>query len=225
MSTMIRTVELTKTYRMGEIEVPVLRSVNLEINKGDFVAIQGPSGSGKSTLLNMIGCLDHPTSGTVFIDGTDTSTLNDDGQAKIRREKIGFIFQQFNLIHTLSALENVAFPMMFTGVAREKRIERAKELLGTLGLLERARHKPSELSGGEQQRVAIARALANNPPVILGDEPTGNLDTKSGKVMMDFLEKLNDKGETLIIVTHDPEIAARAHRIITMRDGILRDEK
>lgn len=225
MSTMIRTVELTKTYRMGEIEVPALRSVNLEVNKGDFVAIQGPSGSGKSTLLNMIGCLDHPTSGTVFIDGTDTSTLNDDEQAKIRREKIGFIFQQFNLIHTLSALENVAFPMMFTGVAREKRIERAKELLETLGLLERARHKPSELSGGEQQRVAIARALANNPPVILGDEPTGNLDTKSGKVMMDFLEKLNDKGETLIIVTHDPEIAARAHRIITMRDGILRDKK
>ncbi|UZE92806.1 MAG: ABC transporter ATP-binding protein [Methanosarcinales archaeon] len=222
---MIRTVELTKTYRMGEIEVPALRSVNLEVNKGDFVAIQGPSGSGKSTLLNMIGCLDHPTSGTVFIDGTDTSTLNDDEQAKIRREKIGFIFQQFNLIHTLSALENVAFPMMFTGVAREKRIERAKELLETLGLLERARHKPSELSGGEQQRVAIARALANNPPVILGDEPTGNLDTKSGKVMMDFLEKLNDKGETLIIVTHDPEIAARAHRIITMRDGILRDKK
>jgi len=225
MSTMIRTVELTKTYRMGEIEVPVLRSVNLEINKGDFVAIQGPSGSGKSTLLNMIGCLDHPTSGNIFIDGTDTSTLNDDELAKIRREKIGFIFQQFNLIHTLSALENVAFPMMFTGVAREKRIERAKELLETLGLLERARHKPSELSGGEQQRVAIARALANNPPVILGDEPTGNLDTKSGKVMMDFLEKLNDKGETLIIVTHDPEIAARTHRIITMRDGILRDEK
>jgi len=225
MSTMIRTVELTKTYRMGEIEVPVLRSVNLEIDKGDFVAIQGPSGSGKSTLLNMIGCLDHPTSGNIFIDGTDTSTLNDDEQAKIRREKIGFIFQQFNLIHTLSALENVAFPMMFTGVAREKRIEQAKELLETMGLLERARHKPSELSGGEQQRVAIARALANNPPVILGDEPTGNLDTKSGKVMMDFLEKLNDKGETLIIVTHDPEIAARAHRIITMRDGILRDEK
>ncbi len=225
MSTMIRTVELTKTYRMGEIEVPALKDVNLEINKGDFVAIQGPSGSGKSTLLNMIGCLDHPTSGNIFIDGTDTSTLNDDELAKIRREKIGFIFQMFNLIHTLSALENVAFPMMFTGLERSKRVKRAEELLGILGLSDRVNHKPFELSGGEQQRVSIARALANNPPVILGDEPTGNLDTTSGNVIMDFLEKLNKKGETLIIVTHDPEIAARAHRIINMRDGALRNEK
>jgi len=225
MSPMIRTVELTKTYRMGKIEVPALRSVNMKINKGDFVAIQGPSGSGKSTLLNMIGCLDHPTSGNIFIDGTDTSTLNDDELAKIRREKIGFIFQQFNLIHTLSALENVAFPMMFTGLERSKRIERAEELLEIVGLSDRANHKPFELSGGEQQRVSIARSLANKPPIILGDEPTGNLDTKSGEVVMDFLEEQNKKGETLIIVTHDPEIAARAHRIIRMRDGALRDEK
>jgi putative ABC transport system ATP-binding protein len=221
---MIRTVELTKTYRMGEIEVPALKDINLKINKGDFVAIQGPSGSGKSTLLNMIGCLDKPTGGNVFIDGTDTSTLNDDELAKIRREKIGFTFQQFNLIHTLSALENVAFPMMFTGLERSKRVKRAEELLGVIGLSDRANHKPSELSGGQQQRVAIARALANNPPVILGDEPTGNLDTKSGKVVMDFLEKLNEKGETLIIVTHDPEIANRAHRVIKMRDGTLEEE-
>ncbi|MDI6903832.1 MAG: ABC transporter ATP-binding protein [Methanocellales archaeon] len=219
---MIRTINLVKTYKMGEIEVLALRGVDLEINKGDFVAIEGPSGSGKSTLLNMISCLDKPTSGNVFIESVDTSTLNDNYLAKIRREKIGFIFQMFNLIPTLNALENVALPMMFAGVSHGKRVGKAKELLEIVGLSERAKHKPSELSGGEQQRVSIARALANDPPVILGDEPTGNLDTASGKVVMDFLEKLNEKGETLIIVTHDPEIAGRAHRVISMRDGILK---
>ncbi|MDD2777839.1 MAG: ABC transporter ATP-binding protein [Methanocellales archaeon] len=219
---MIRAVNLKKIYKMGEIEVPALRGVSLDIPDGDYVAIEGPSGSGKSTLLNMIGCLDRPTSGNVFIDDVDTSKLNDNELAKIRREKIGFIFQMFNLIPTLNALENVSLPMMFYGASRGKRIKKAEELLKIVGLSDRANHKPSELSGGEQQRVAIARALANDPPVIFGDEPTGNLDTEAGKVIMDFLEKLNKKGETLIIVTHDPEIAARAHRSIRMRDGTLK---
>ncbi|HIH36492.1 MAG TPA: ABC transporter ATP-binding protein [Methanocellales archaeon] len=219
---MIRAVNLKKIYKMGEIEVPALRGVSLDIPDGDYVAIEGPSGSGKSTLLNMIGCLDRPTSGNVFIDDVDTSKLNDTELAKIRREKIGFIFQMFNLIPTLNALENVSLPMMFYGSSRGKRAKRAEELLKIVGLADRANHKPSELSGGEQQRVAIARALANDPPVIFGDEPTGNLDTESGKGIMNFLEKLNKKGETLIIVTHDPEIAARAHRSIRMRDGTLK---
>lgn len=218
---MIRTVNLEKIYKMGEIEVPALRGVNLDIQKGDYVAIEGPSGSGKSTLLNMIGCLDRPTRGSVFIEDVDTSTLNDNELAKIRREKIGFIFQMFNLIPTLNALENVSLPMMFVGASRGKRIKRAKELLKIVGLSDRMDHKPSELSGGEQQRVAIARALANDPPVIFGDEPTGNLDTEAGNDVMDFLGNLNKKGETLIVVTHDPEIAARAHRSIVMRDGTL----
>jgi putative ABC transport system ATP-binding protein len=218
---MIRTVNLVKIYKMGEIDVPALRGVNLEVEKGEFVAIEGPSGSGKTTLLNMIGCLDRPTYGKVFLEDVDTSKLSDRELARIRREKIGFIFQMFNLIPTLNALENVALPMVFFGVSRRKRIKKAKELLRIVGLLDRANHKPSELSGGEQQRVAIARALANNPPVILGDEPTGNLDTESGKVVMDLLKKLNKKGKTLIIVTHDPEIAGKAHRIISMRDGTL----
>jgi putative ABC transport system ATP-binding protein len=218
---MIRTVNLEKIYKMGEIGVPALRGVNLDIQKGDYVAIEGPSGSGKSTLLNMIGCLDRPTRGSVFIEDVDTSTLNDNELAKIRREKIGFIFQMFNLIPTLNAIENVSLPMMFVGASRGKRIKRAKELLKIVGLSDRMDHKPSELSGGEQQRVAIARALANDPPVIFGDEPTGNLDTEAGNDVMDFLGKLNKKGETLIVVTHDPEIAARAHRSIVMRDGTL----
>ncbi|MDY6964678.1 MAG: ABC transporter ATP-binding protein [Halobacteriota archaeon] len=208
---------------MGEITVPALRGINLKIDEGEFVAIIGPSGSGKSTLLNMIGCLDRPTSGRVIIEGVDTSELSDNELAKIRREKIGFIFQQFNLIRTLDASENVALPMMFDGVESDKRMRRAEELLEIVGLAHRKNHKPPELSGGEQQRVSIARALANDPEIIFGDEPTGNLDTKSGEIVMTFLEELNKKGETLVIVTHDPEIAKRADRTISMRDGIRVD--
>ncbi|MCL0098932.1 ABC transporter ATP-binding protein [Dehalococcoidia bacterium] len=218
---MIRTADLVKTYKMGKIEVPALGGVDVEIREGEYVAVVGPSGSGKSTLLNMIGCLDRPTSGSVFIEGVDVSGCNGSELARIRRQKIGFIFQMFNLIPTLDALENVMLPMTFAGVRRAERIKRARELLELVGLSERAKHKPSELSGGEQQRVAIARALANDPPVVLADEPTGNLDTKTGKVVMGFLEKLKGEGKTIIIVTHNPEIARKAQRVISMRDGIL----
>jgi putative ABC transport system ATP-binding protein len=198
---------------MGDVEVHALRDVNLEIKDGEFIAIIGPSGSGKSTLLNLLGCLDKPTSGAIFIDGTE-----------IRREKIGFIFQQFNLIHTLNALENVALPMFFAGVRRETRMKKAEELLVKVGLGERMYHKPSELSGGQQQRVAIARSLSNDPEIIIGDEPTGNVDTEAGDAIMDILEGLNrDEDRTVIVVTHDAEIAARAGRTKRMRDGKVLD--
>jgi ABC-type antimicrobial peptide transport system, ATPase component len=218
---MIRTEHLTKIYRMGAVEVHALRDVSLEIRDGEFIAIIGPSGSGKSTLLNLIGCLDTPTSGDVFIDGIDTASLSENGLAEIRRKKIGFIFQQFNLVHTLSALENVALPMFFAGVGREKRLKRGEELLVRVGLGERIHHKPSELSGGQQQRVAIARALSNDPGIIIGDEPTGNVDTDAGNAIMDILGGLNREGRTIIVVTHDAEIAARAGRIKRMRDGMV----
>ncbi len=208
---------------MGEVEVQALRDVNLEIQDGEFIAIAGPSGSGKSTLLNMIGCLDKPTSGAVFIDDIDTGKLSENKLAEIRREKIGFIFQQFNLIHTLNALENVALPMFFAGVGRETRLKRAEELLAKVGLGDRVDHKPSELSGGEQQRMAIARALSNDPEIIIGDEPTGNVDTEAGNAIMDLLEGLNREGRTIIVVTHDAEIAARAGRTKRMRDGKVLD--
>jgi len=205
---------------MGDVEVHALRDVNLEIKDGEFIAIIGPSGSGKSTLLNLLGCLDKPTSGAVFIDGINTGKLSENALAEIRREKIGFIFQQFNLIHTLNALENVALPMFFAGVGRETRLKKAAELLVKVGLGDRIYHKPSELSGGQQQRVAIARSLSNDPEVVIGDEPTGNVDTEAGDAIMDILEGLNrDEGRTIIVVTHDAEIAARAGRTKRMRDG------
>jgi putative ABC transport system ATP-binding protein len=221
---MIHTENLSKTYRMGEVEVHALRDVNLEIKDGEFIAIIGPSGSGKSTLLNLLGCLDKPTSGAVFIDGINTGKLSENALAEIRREKIGFIFQQFNLIHTLNALENVALPMFFAGVGREARLKKAEELLVKVGLGDRIYHKPSELSGGQQQRVAIARSLSNDPEVVIGDEPTGNVDTEAGDAIMDILEGLNrDEGRTIIVVTHDAEIAARAGRTKRMRDGKVLD--
>ena len=208
---------------MGEVEVQALRDVNLEIQDGEFIAIIGPSGSGKSTLLNMIGCLDTPTSGAVFIDDINTGKLSENELAEIRREKIGFIFQQFNLIHTLNAVENIALPMFFAGMGREARLKKAEELLVKVGLGDRIYHKPSELSGGEQQRVAIARALSNNPEIVIGDEPTGNVDTEAGDAIMDILEGLNQEGRTIIVVTHDAEIAARAGRTKRMRDGRVLD--
>ena len=220
---MIRTENLTKVYRMGDAEVYALHDVNLDIQEGEFIAIIGPSGSGKSTLLNMIGCLDTPTSGAVFIDGIDTGKLSENGLAEIRREKIGFIFQQFNLVHTLNALENVALPMFFAGVKRETRLKRAEELLANVGLGDRIYHKPSEMSGGQQQRVAIARALSNDPEVVIGDEPTGNVDTETGNTIIDILEGLNKEGRTVVVVTHDAEIAARAGRTKRMRDGKVLD--
>jgi len=208
---------------MGDAEVYALHDVNLDIQEGEFIAIIGPSGSGKSTLLNMIGCLDTPTSGAVFIDGIDTGKLSENGLAEIRREKIGFIFQQFNLVHTLNALENVALPMFFAGVKRETRLKRAEELLANVGLGDRIYHKPSEMSGGQQQRVAIARALSNDPEVVIGDEPTGNVDTETGNTIIDILEGLNKEGRTVVVVTHDAEIAARVGRTKRMRDGRVLD--
>jgi putative ABC transport system ATP-binding protein len=220
---MIHTENLTKVYRMGDVEVYALRDVNLAIQDGEFVAIIGPSGSGKSTLLNMLGCLDTPTSGSIFIDKIDVATLNENELAEIRREKIGFIFQQFNLVHTLNAVENVALPLFFSGVKRETRLKRAEEQLVKVGLGDRIYHKPSELSGGQQQRVAIARALSNDPEIVIGDEPTGNVDTATGSAIMDILEGLNKEGRTVIVVTHDAEIAARAGRTKRMRDGMVVD--
>ena len=218
----VRLEGVTKVYHMGKVEVQALRGVNLSVKRGEFIAILGPSGSGKSTLLNMMGCLDKPTSGKVFIEGTDTSRLNDNELAALRREKIGFVFQQFNLIHTLNALENVALPMLFAGIRRTERMKRASELLQKVGLSHRVYHKPMELSGGEQQRVAIARALANNPEIIVADEPTGNVDTDAGNVIMGIFERLNsEERRTIILVTHDFDIAARAHRKLRMTDGTL----
>jgi putative ABC transport system ATP-binding protein len=215
---------LSKTYGKPPLQVFALRETNINIKQGDYMAVIGPSGSGKSTLMNLLGCLDKPTSGNIFIDGRDVSTLNENQLARIRREKIGFIFQKYNLIPTLNALENVELSMGFAGVDSQARTKKAKELLELVELSKRLTHKPSELSGGEQQRVAIARALANNPSIILADEPTGNVDTRSGENIMGILENVNRKGETIIIVTHDMEIAQRAKRLLRILDGVVKEE-
>ncbi len=221
---MIELIDVVKRYRLGVHEVVALRGVNLRVEEGEFVAIMGPSGSGKSTLLYLIGCLDKPTSGKVIIDGKDTSKLSDKDLTDLRREKIGFIFQQYYLIPTLTALENVELPMVFRGVRKDEMRRRAEELLDLVGLEEKKDRKPNELSGGEQQRVAIARALANEPSILLCDEPTGNLDTKSGKVVMDIIKSLNvEKGVTVVLVTHDPSLKVYADRVIRIRDGRIVD--
>ena len=205
---------------MGEVKVHALRAVSLDIRQGEFVAIMGPSGSGKSTMVNMVGCLDIPTKGKIYLDGKDISSLSESDLAMVRGKKIGFIFQKFNLIPTLSAIENVALPMIFQAVPRETRLSRAKELLTLVDLGDRMNHKPAELSGGQQQRVAIARSLANDPDVILADEPTGNLDTKTGDTVIEFLKQLNKKEKkTVVMVTHDPHLAKIAQRIILIKDG------
>jgi putative ABC transport system ATP-binding protein len=219
---MIELIDVYKVYKIGLHEVVALRGINLKIEDGEFVAIMGPSGSGKSTLLYLIGCLDKPTKGKVLIDGCDTSKLSDKELTILRRDKIGFIFQQYYLIPTLTALENVELPMVFKGVPKAKRIKRAEELLELVGLGNKKDRKPNELSGGEQQRVAIARALANEPSILLCDEPTGNLDTKSGKVVMDIIKRLNvEKGVTVVLVTHDPMLCDYANRVIRIRDGSI----
>jgi len=207
---------------MGEFEVIALNGITLNIKKGEFVAIMGPSGSGKTTLLNLIGALDRPTEGNILIEGVDISELDDDELAKLRNQKIGFIFQFFNLISRMTALDNVALPMAFAGISRDQRRRRAEELLKMVKLGDRVNHKPTELSGGQQQRVAIARALGNNPSVVLCDEVTGNLDTKTGKEILDLLRTLNEEqGQTFIIVTHDPMVADCVDRIISLQDGII----
>ena len=218
MESIIELRNVTKEYGKGESKVIAVSNINLKIRESESIAIMGPSGSGKSTLLHLIGCLDKPTKGKIFIEGKDVSNLSENELAKIRREKIGFVFQFFNLIPVFTALENVELPMLFS--KRSNRKERAKELLKLVGLEHRLHHYPSQLSGGETQRVAIARALANDPKIILADEPTGNLDSKSGKEVMEFLVKLNkEKGVTLLIITHDAFIAKHAKKIIRIKDG------
>jgi len=217
--------DVKKIYQMEEVEVKALNNVDLEIIKNEFVAIMGPSGSGKSTLLHMIGCLDRPSSGKVFLNGTDISKLNDSELARLRGKEIGFVFQTFNLYPTLTALENVELPMMIIEKDKKERKERAMELLKTVGLEERAEHLPSQLSGGERQRVAIARALANDPNLILADEPTGNLDSKSGYEIMKIFVKLNEKGKTIVVVTHEQYIASHAKNIVKIKDGKILEEK
>jgi putative ABC transport system ATP-binding protein len=221
---MIELKNVHKVYPMGEVSVPALRGINLTIHPGEFVAIMGPSGSGKSTLMHLLGCLDLPSDGVVQLDGKDITELDEDTLAQIRGKKVGFVFQTFNLIPTLTAQENVELPLFFQGVPREKRRARAAELLRKVGLDGRLHHKPAQLSGGERQRVAIARALANDPEIILADEPTGNLDSESGEAILELLAQLHREGKTIILVTHNPEAAAYAQRIVRIRDGRLVEE-
>ena len=217
--------DVNKVYQLGEVEVRALKGVSVSIEKGEFITIVGKSGSGKSTLVNMIGCLDTPSDGGVFLDGRNIAELDESDLAQIRGRTIGFIFQTFNLMPTLSVAENVSLPMVFQGTSDEKRAKRVKELLGLVELSDRSGHKPSELSGGQRQRVAIARALANEPQVILADEPTGNLDSKTGIQVMDVLLKLNkDQGTTLILVTHDDDLACLAPRTVVLSDGSISEE-
>ncbi len=223
---MIRTNDLWKTYVMGDEEIHALRGVTFEIRRGEYVAIIGPSGSGKSTLMNMIGCLDTPSKGEYWLNGKQVSQMDDDELAYIRNKEIGFVFQTFNLLPRATALHNVELPLIYNGTPSGKRIEMAKKALESVELGHRMTHKPNELSGGQRQRVAIARALVNNPSIILADEPTGNLDSKTSEEIMQVLERLHDQGNTIILVTHEPDVAAHAHRVLTILDGqIYKDER
>mgnify|MGYP000328949030 CR=1 FL=1 len=215
----VKLANISKVYKMGDNEVIALNGVDLDIAEGEFVAIMGPSGSGKSTLMNILGCLDTPTTGSYLLDNEEVANLSEDVLAKIRNKKIGFVFQNFNLLSRISALENVALPLVYAGVSKTERINRAQELLKMVGLADRQHHMPNELSGGQRQRVAIARALVNNPKIIMADEPTGNLDTKSSVEIMAMFKELYKQGKTIILVTHEPDIAENAQRIITVRDG------
>lgn len=210
---------LSKIYKMGDNEVKALDNINLTVDEGEFVSIVGPSGSGKSTLMNIIGCLDVMTEGEYYLNGNDTSKLNENKLAELRSSEIGFIFQSFNLLQKLTALENVELPMIYKGIPAKERYNRAVELLTMVGLEKRIHHKPTELSGGQQQRVAIARALANNPHLILADEPTGNLDSQSGKEVMKIIKELNERGNTIILITHDINVANQAKRTVKIMDG------
>lgn len=223
--TLIEIHNLYKTYQINQIQIQALKNINLSIKKNEFVAIIGPSGSGKTTLMNMLGCLDTPTSGTYILDNVEVSSLTDDELAEIRNQKIGFVFQSFNLIQKLTALENVELPLIYMGVKSSERLRRAKSALEKVGLGDRLHHKPNELSGGQQQRVAIARALINNPPIIFADEPTGNLDSKSGAEIMSLLKELHKNGNTIVLITHDNEIANQADRIIRISDGTIVEDR
>ncbi|MFC5569790.1 ABC transporter ATP-binding protein [Lysobacter yangpyeongensis] len=222
---MIETHALGKVYSPGtEAEVVALRGVNLRIGSGEFVAIMGPSGSGKSTLMNLLGCLDTPSSGTYRCDGIDVATLDAEERAALRLEKIGFVFQGFNLLPRMNALENVAMPMGYANVHREERLQRARDALEAVGLAERAGHRPSELSGGQQQRVAIARALINRPPILLADEPTGALDSRTGEEILALFKRLQQEDHTVVLITHDPDVARHCDRVFLMRDGELHEQ-
>ncbi len=225
MSKLIRIENLTRTYKIGEEVIHALNGVNLEIEQNQYVALMGPSGSGKSTLMNILGCLDRPSSGDYFLNGPNVATLDDNQLAVIRNKEIGFVFQTFNLLPKYTALENVALPLVYAGWSEENRIARANEVLDQVGLKDRMKHKPNELSGGQRQRVAVARALVNKPSIILADEPTGNLDTKTSYEIMHLFQEIHDAGNTVILVTHEEDIASYAHRIIRMRDGVVESEK
>jgi len=216
--------EIGRKYVIGSEVIHALKSVSLDINKGEFVALMGPSGSGKSTLMNILGCLDTPSSGTYILNGTNVSHMSDDALAEVRNQEIGFVFQTFNLLPRSTSLDNVALPLIYAGTSKKDRDARAAQALENVGLGNRMDHKPNELSGGQRQRVAVARALINNPSIILADEPTGNLDTKTSVEIMGLLEEIHSKGNTIILVTHEEDIAQHAHRIVRMRDGLIEND-
>lgn len=217
--------ELEKTYKIGHVDVAAVRGISFQVSVGEFVSIMGPSGCGKSTLMHLIGCLDRPTAGAVILDGEDVSKFNDNELASVRNSKVGFVFQMFNLLPRLSAVENIELPLIYRGIEKEERARRAKEALNLVGLSDRAQHKPTELSGGQVQRVAIARAIVNKPSILLADEPTGNLDSKSGEEIMKIFQQLNMMGVTIIMVTHEADIAAFTKRKIILKDGKIIDDK
>ena len=221
---LIETRDLWKTYVMGEEEIHALRGVSISLDRGEYVAIMGPSGSGKSTLMNLIGCLDTPTKGSYLLNDKEVAAMNDDELARIRNEEIGFVFQTFNLLPRATALHNVELPLVYAGISGKERLDKAKLALEKVELMSRATHRPNELSGGQRQRVAIARALVNNPSILLADEPTGNLDSKTGNEIMGVFDRLHQSGNTIILVTHEPEIAAYAHRVIHIRDGQVEND-
>ena len=220
----IETKNLTKHYQTGTQTVKALNGINLSVNKGEFISIMGPSGSGKTTLMNIIGCLDTPTQGTYNLNNKAVSILNDDELAKIRNEEIGFVFQSFHLLPRSTALNNVMLPLKYAGCSESEAIKRSKDVLDKVGLIDRIGHSPSELSGGQQQRVAIARALVNNPSILFADEPTGNLDSKTGADVMNLFKELNNQGQTIILITHEDNIAAQSNRIITIKDGLIKSD-
>ena len=225
MNSILHLEQIRKSYFMGKNALEVLKGISLDIFKNEYVALMGPSGSGKSTLMNILGCLDTPTGGKYVLNGHDVSTMEDNALAEIRNKEIGFVFQQFNLLPRLTALENVALPLIYAGMSKKQRNEKAMHVLDMVHLTERSHHKPNELSGGQSQRVAIARALVNDPSLILADEPTGNLDTKTSYEIMDIFSQIHSSGNTVVLVTHEEDIARHAHRIIRLRDGVIESDK